>query len=79
MRARLHFFIIIMSLNSSVATGGGASGTTSPPPPTSDRTPSEIDADPRRFSRRKKMGGVGLQDLLPRFTCTDVTADVLWP
>ena len=22
--------------------------------------------------------GVGLQDLLPRFTCTDATADVLW-
>ena len=25
----------------------------------------------------KKMG-VGLQDLLPGFTCTDATADVLW-
>ena len=22
--------------------------------------------------------GVGLRDLLPRFTCTDATADVLW-
>ena len=25
----------------------------------------------------EKMEGVGLQDLLPRFTCTDA-ADVLW-
>ena len=25
----------------------------------------------------KKMG-VGLQNLLPRFTCTDATTDVLW-
>ena len=24
-----------------------------------------------RFSCRKKWGGVGLQDLLPRFACTD--------
>ena len=35
--------------------GGGASGAICPPP-TSDRTPCEIDADPRRFSCRKKMG-----------------------
>ena len=42
--------------------GEGASGATYPPPPTSDRTPREIDADPRRFSCPKK--GVGLQDLL---------------
>ena len=46
-------------------------------PPTSDRTPREIDADPRRSSCPKKMG-VGLQDLLRSFTCTDATADVLW-
>ena len=46
-------------------------------PPTSDRTPREIDADPGRFSCRKKMG-VGLQDLLPGFTCTDGTENVLW-
>ena len=59
--------------------GGGASGAICSPPHThtSDRTPREIDADPRRFSCRKKMG-VGLQGLLPRFTCTDATADVLW-
>ena len=55
--------------------GGGASGV--PCPPTSDRTPREIDADPRRFSCAKKMG-VGLQVLLRRFTCTDATADVFW-
>ena len=53
--------------------GGGASGATCPPP-TFDRTPREIDADPRRFSCPKK--GEGLQDLLRRFTCTDATADV---
>ena len=53
--------------------GGGKWGNL---PPTTDRTPCEIDADPRRFSCRKKMG-VGLQDLLPRLTCTDATADVL--
>ena len=29
------------------------------------------------FPLRKKWG-VGLQDLLRRFTCTDATADVLW-
>ena len=65
------------SPGSGVATEGGASGATCPPPPTSDRTPHEIDADPRRFSCPKKMG-VGSQDMLRRFTCTDVTADVLW-
>ena len=42
-------------LVSGVATGGGASGATNCPP-TSDRTPREIDADPRRFSCSKKMG-----------------------
>ena len=56
--------------------GGGASGATCPPPPTSDRTPCEIDAR-GDFRVRKKMG-IGLQDLLRRFTCTDATADVLW-
>ena len=48
-----------------------------PPPPTSDRTPREIDADQREIFVSEKMG-VGLQDLLRRFTCTDVTVDVLW-
>ena len=56
--------------------GGGQTGQLAPPP-TSDRTPREIDADPRRFSCPKKIG-VGLQDLLLSFTCTDATADVLW-
>ena len=60
---------------SGVATGGGKRGNL--PPPTSDRTPREIDAEPRRFSCPKKWG-VGLQDLLRRFACTDATADVLW-
>ena len=60
-----------------MASPWGASGATCPPPPTSDRTPREIDADQRRFSYPKKMG-VGLQDLLRRFTCTDATVDVLW-
>ena len=47
-------------------------------PPTSDRTPREIDADPRRFLCPKKIG-VGLPGLLRSFTCTDAdaTADVL--
>ena len=53
-----------------------ANGATCPPPPTSDRTPREIDEDPRRFSCPKKWE-VGLQDLLRSFTCTDATADVL--
>ena len=57
--------------------GGGGQAGQLVPPPTSDRTPREIDADPRRFSCPKKMG-VGLQVLLRRFTCTDATADVLW-
>ena len=35
--------------------GGGQTGQL-PPPPTSDRTPREIDADPRRFSCRKNGG-----------------------
>ena len=56
---------------------GGQAGQLAPPPPTSDRTSREIYADPRRFSCRKKMV-VGLQDLLPRFTRTDATANVLW-
>ena len=46
--------------------------------PTSDRTSREIDADPRRFSCRKKWNRlIGLQYLLPRFICTDATAGVL--
>ena len=64
-------------MNSGVATGGGGKRGNLPPPPTSNRTPREIDADPRRFSCPKKMG-VGLQNLLRSFTCTDATADVLW-
>ena len=61
---------------SGVATGGKR-GNLPPPPPTSDRTPREIDADPRIFVSEKMR--VGLQDLLRRFNaCTDTTADVLW-
>ena len=36
--------------------GGGQAGQLAPPPPTSDRTPREIDGDPRRFSCPKKWG-----------------------
>ena len=56
--------------------GGGGNGATCPPP-TSDWTPLEINAGPRRFSCRKKWG-VGLQDFFQRFTCIDATANVLW-
>ena len=35
---------------------GGQEGQLASPPPTSDRTPREIDADPRRFSCRKNGG-----------------------
>ena len=38
--------------------GGRQAGQLAPPPPISDRTPREIDADPRRFACRKN--GVGL-------------------
>ena len=40
---------------SGVATGGGQAGQLLPPP-TSNRTPREINADPRRFSCRKNGG-----------------------
>ena len=36
---------------------GGQAGQLAPPPPTSDQTPREIDADPRRLSRPKKKWG----------------------
>ena len=43
--------------SSGVATGGGGGKWGNlPPPQTSDRTPREIDADPRRVSWRKKWG-----------------------
>ena len=67
-------FAFFTSATSGVAMGGKA--TCPPPPPTSDRTPCEMDADSRRFSCPKKWG-LGLQDLLRRFTCTDNMADVL--
>ena len=35
---------------------GGEAGQLAPPPPTSDRTPREIDADPRRLTCRKNGG-----------------------
>ena len=45
--------------------GGGAIGATCPPPPTSDRTPREIDAFPRRFSCLKKWEGGRFTGLAP--------------
>ena len=57
---------------------GGQARQLAPPPPTSDRTPREIDADPRRFFCPKKMGVGYRMNLLRSFTCTDATADVLW-
>ena len=75
----IHFFVIPIHVIFVYAVQwrrhGGQAGQLAPPgpPPTSDRTPREIDADPRT----EKMG-VGLQDLLRSFTRTDATADVLW-
>ena len=61
---------------SSVASPRGGGQTGQLVPSTSDRTPREIDADPRRFSCRKNGDRlVGLEALLPRFTCTDAEAD----
>ena len=61
---------------SGVATGGKRSNLPPPPPPQIGHPvrSMQIRGD---FRIRKKMG-VGLQDLLRRFTCTDATVDVLW-
>ena len=56
--------------------GGGASGATYPPPQPPIGHP--VRSMQIRGDFRVRKNGVGLQDLLRRFTCTDATADVLW-
>ena len=56
----LLFSLYPSSKFSGVATGGKWGNL--PPPPTSDRTPREIDADPRRFLCQEKFGvGIGIR------------------
>ena len=55
--------------------GGGKRGNLPPPQPPIGHPVRSMQI---RGDFRVRKNGVGLQDLLRRFTCTDATADVLW-
>ena len=61
-----------------VASPRGASGATCPPPPPNLRSDTPWDRCRSEEIFVSEKMGVGLQDLLRRFTCTDATVDVLW-